>query len=189
MFIVTQILAQQWRLPWLHDGTLNWKFSTLCSSTRWAWLSSANTTVKFHRSPLLCQDLSQCWIGKVRKNFSTNSLQLWNQDGYQGQCRRIKICLTSLVFKNIFKSSLLLLMTLPDLNDTVLHSCYAMTVPDTKLFQQYITCLISDTLYFVLIGQEKPLRWKEKNTRTHAHTQNTKILNKGWLFIFHKIYL
>ena len=84
-----------------------------------------------------------------------------------------------MVFKNVFKSSLLLLMTLPDLNDTVLHSCLAMTVRDTKLFQQYITDLMSDTLCFVLFGQEKPLRWKEKNTRTHART-HTHITLKFW---------
>ena len=56
-------------------------------------------------------------------------------------------------------------------------------VLDTEIFPQgNIAGLISGVTFIILFSQEKPLRGKEINTYTHAHTRthihtNTEILN------------
>ena len=92
------------------------------------------------------------------------------------------VCAFTVGFLESFKSCLLLLMALPGLFDTILHSCQlegpsmiaydvATKVFDTESFPQDAIADISSGIIFnVLFSQEKQLRQKEINTHTHTHT-------------------
>ena len=69
-------------------------------------------------------------------------------------------------FQKVYKSYLLLLVALPGLIDTLLHSC---NVLNTEIFPQHtIADLISRITFIVLFSQEKPLWLKEVNTHIAA---------------------
>ena len=105
---------------------------------RRARLSLAATTVRFNGSfQLQCQDLSQCWLDKIRKTFSNQKHSYWCSDSSTVFCLcaesarlpklvKRKVAMLSVFtvgFLGVYESCLLFLAALPGLIDTLLHSC------------------------------------------------------------------
>ena len=128
----------QWNSPCHGDEDYPIKKFQKNASTRRTQLSVTAATIRLNgSSQVQCQDLSQCWLDNIKKTFSSKS----NPSRYSISsdifflCAASKrfpmlvrgmvamLCAFTVGFWKIYKSCLLLLVSLPGLFDTLLHSC------------------------------------------------------------------